>query len=331
MLYSHLPISPPFSKENQLCNDLDVLGSNGQNDGSKLSSVSLPGQPCIQLASGTRVGDFLNEEFWAQDLETMAPKLWIMTTPSSANINPLHRQKIKGREIVVTEEPRLHLVWNHDRIFIKPIPKYLMSYAFWNEFLIQESSILGFRRVAIKQAALGYLRTYVYLIRHQSDFTIAQEGHLRLIPEGIDWTEWAHFIAEVSTITDANVSSRYQYGELRLTRLNSYAKFLLHQFHYERVHGQYGDYFARLYGPFLFIFAIISTILNAMQVELAAEQVLNVPSIPLGSISSSVSRLSLVGAAFVGLCFILLWLWIFLDEWIYTLKAKPWRKFARHG
>ena len=197
-----------------------------------------------------RLGDFLDEEFWAQDLETTAPKLWILTTSSSANINPLHRQKVKGRDIVITEQPRLHLVWNHDRIFMKPIPKYFMSYAFWNTFLIQESSTLGVRLLAINRAVLGYLRTYVYLIRHQSDFSITQEDRLHLIPQGIEWTGWARFIAEVSTITDADVSSRYQYGELRLTRLKFYAKFLFHKFHYEQVYEQYGGYFARLYGPF---------------------------------------------------------------------------------
>ncbi|KAF2462923.1 uncharacterized protein BDR25DRAFT_308060 [Lindgomyces ingoldianus] len=59
----------------------------------------------------------------------MAPRLWIM------NINPLHRQRVKGREIVLTEEPRLHLVWIHDRIFAKPLPRYLLSQTFWKMFL----------------------------------------------------------------------------------------------------------------------------------------------------------------------------------------------------
>ena len=67
------------------------------------------------------------------------------------------------------------------------------------------------------------------------------------------------------------VSERYHYGELRLTRLNLYAKIWLGKFYYERVHGQYGTFFARFYGPLLFIFGILSIILSAMQVELGAE------------------------------------------------------------
>ena len=68
------------------------------------------------------------------------------------------------------------------------------------------------------------------------------------------------------------MSGRYRYGELRLTRLNLYAPLLLRKFHYEQVHGQNGDFFGRLYGPVLFVFAVVSIILNAMQVELAVEQ-----------------------------------------------------------
>lgn len=68
------------------------------------------------------------------------------------------------------------------------------------------------------------------------------------------------------------MSTRYCYGELRLTRLNFYAPLLLGKLHFEQVHGQYGDFFGRLYGPLLFAFAIVSTILNSMQVALASEQ-----------------------------------------------------------
>ena len=58
-----------------------------------------------------------------------------MSTQSSANINALHRQRVKGRHIIITEEVRLHLVWIHDRIFVKPLPKYLLSHVFWEWFL----------------------------------------------------------------------------------------------------------------------------------------------------------------------------------------------------
>ena len=326
MLDSRLLASPPFSKEHQLCADLDVTDTNT----SQQFSHCLPGQPCIQLADSTQLNEFLESELWAEDLESLASRLWIMTTPSSANINPLHKQGVKGREIVPTEDPRLHLVWIHDRIFIKPIPRYLMSHTFWSFWLLNNSSSLGHRRNAIKEAALGYLRTYTYLIRHQSDFSIAQRENLRLIPQDVDWQQFCRFRSALTGIKDTEVSGRYQYGELRLTRLNFYAKFLLRKFCYERVHGQYGDYFARLYGPLLFIFALSSTILNAMQVDMVAQQDLSSVSVSLNCAYAYTSRICLIGTVLTGMCFAMLWSWIFLDEWIFTLKLKPWRRHRRN-
>ena len=320
---------PPFSKEHQLCSDLDIVEDYGSTCSSQSPTYFLPGQMCIKLTNSAQLDHFLDEDFWAQDLETMAPHLWVMTTPSSTNINSLHQQIVKGREIIVTEDPRLHLVWIHNRIFIKPIPVYLLSHAFWNLLLLDKPFALGTRRKAIKQAALGFLRTYACLIRRQSDFFIAQQGNLRLIPQDVDWIKFRDFISEVSTIDDIDVSGRYHYGELRLTRLNFYAKFFLGKFHYEKVHGQYGDYFARWYGPVLFIFAIVSTILNSMQVEMAAEQVLDHPSTVLGSLSSWTSRVSLVSISLIAFVFIVLWLRMFLDEWVYTFRKKPWKRFPR--
>jgi len=276
----------------------------------------------VKWNDSPRVKQFLERELWCGDLETMAPRLWIMTTFSSANINPLHRQQVKGREIVVTEEPRLHLVWIHNRIFVKPLPRYLLSQAFWKTFLEEDSNQAGYSQSNLYKAATGFLRTYRYLIQHESDFRIAQQDHLRLIPKDIDWPSFCQFILELSHIDDTVVSRRYCYGELRLTRLNLYAPLLLRKFHYEQVHGQYGDFFGRLYGPILFVFAVVSTILNSMQVALAADQLEASHWQAVWHVSLYFSIVSLVAAAAISSWFILLWLWIFLDEWIYTLRRK---------
>ncbi|ORY17572.1 hypothetical protein BCR34DRAFT_621770 [Clohesyomyces aquaticus] len=206
----------------------------------------------------------------------MAPRLWIMTTLSSANINPLQRQLVKGREIIVTEEPWLHLVWIHDCIFIKPMPRYLLSQAFW--------------AIDLWKAATGFVRTYRYLIQHESDFNIAQQEHLRLIPKDVEWALFCQFISELDHIEDSAVSRRYWYGELRLTRLNFYALLLLGKFYSE-------------------------------QVALASEQLMTAHWEPLWYVSRWFSIVSLLGAAIVLMWFVLLWLWIFLDEWIYTFLS----------
>lgn len=306
---------PPFSRATELVRDLTPAPGAPQDD-------SLPSQPSIALSDLPRIRSFLKDDLCSSDLETMAPRLWIMTTLSSENINALHRQRVKGREIIVTEEPRLHLVWIHNRIFIKPLPRYLLSYAFWEGYLDERSNKLGKYQSDIRKAASGFLRTYRYLIRHETDFNIAQQEHLSLIPKDIDWRSFSRFIAELSSIDDAAVSKRYRYGELRLTRLNLYAPLLLRKFHFEQVHGQYGDFFARLYGPILFVFALVSTILSSMQVALAAEQLVTVQWVSMWHVSRWFSVLSLIGSAVVAGWFVLLWLWMFLDEWVYTARRK---------
>jgi hypothetical protein len=311
---------PPFSERNQLLHNLLFKSGVSQNE-------FLPGQPCIPLNDLIRTTNFLQNELWAEDLEKMAPHLWIMTTFSSANINPLHRQRVKGREIVVTEDARLHLVWIHDRIFIKPIPPYLLSYTFWDTFLDPKPGSLSEKQRKLCAAATGFLRTYRYLIRHESDFHIAQQDNLRLIPKDLDWESFCHFTSDLSHIEDSAVSMRYHFGELRLTRLNFYAPLLLRKFHFEQVHGQYGDYFARLYGPILFVFAIVSTILNSMQVALAADQMMIVHWVAVWRGSRWFSVLSLIGTLAIAVCFVILWLWIFVDEWVFTVR----RKFERRS
>jgi hypothetical protein len=304
----------PFSRANQLVSDIEEVVEAS-------AATTLPGHPSILHDDPTSMQKLLDKEFWAHDLETMAPRLWIMTTYSSANINPLHRQKVKGREIIVTEEARLHLVWIHNRIFIKPLPPYILSHTFW-EIYLNERRPLSDCQLRVRRAALGFLRTYRYLIQHESDFNIAQQDNLRLLPKDVDWTSFRRFVSELNCIEDSVVSMRYFYGELRLTRLNFYAPLLLRKFHFEQVHGQYGDFFARMYGPILFVFALVSTVLNSMQVALAVEQVVDAHWKIVWSLSRWFSMISLLGVAVISMWFILLWLWMFLDEWMYTIRRK---------
>jgi hypothetical protein len=311
---------PPFLQHEELVRDLST--------GSETSAERvLPGQPCVALNNAAQLEAFLRTDIYAADLEKIAPHLWIMTTPSSGNIEALHRQRVKGREIILTEEPRLHLVWLHNRIFIKPLPRYLLSHTFWKQYLDESSDRLCESHGSIRKAATGFLRSYRYLIRHETDFNIARE--IGLIPKDVDWPTVCRFVAALQGITDAAVSERYCFGELRLTRLNFYAPFLLRKFHFEKVHGQYGAFFARLYGPILFAFAVVSTMLSAMQVALAAEQLVTVNWVAIWYISRWFSVLSLAGTAVIAGWFITLWLYMFLDEWIYTLRQKAKRRHDR--
>jgi hypothetical protein len=246
----------PFHKDDQLNDDLDA------------SLDYLPGYPRIKMSNHKRLFDFISRELWSQDLESISDRLWWMSKQDSSNISPLHRQRVKGREIIVTEDPRLHLVWIDDRIFLKPLPQYITSYVFWDTFMSDPSTYGA--AVGLRKAALGYLRTYFHLIQYESDLRIAQDPALYLVPKEVTWPQFCQFTALFNDITDSEVSGRYHYGEIRLTRLNYYAPVLLGRSHYQRVDYQYRAYFARLQRPAISAFAFFSILLNCFQVNLAA-------------------------------------------------------------
>ncbi|KAH6973906.1 hypothetical protein EDB80DRAFT_833235 [Ilyonectria destructans] len=152
----------------------------------------------------------------------------------------------------------------HDRIFIKPLPRYITSYAFWRDYLCIEAGSGGLE--CIRRAALGYLRTYYHLVKYESDLCIAQDPSLYLVPPDITWEQFCDFTSSLGDIADRDVSLRYAYGEIRLMRLNLYAPLLLGKSHFQRVEHQYGMYFARFYGPILFVIGIMSVVLSGLQV-----------------------------------------------------------------
>lgn len=126
------------------------------------------------------------------------------------------------------------------------------------------------------QAAAGFIRTYSCLIKYEIDFRKAQSSELGLIPtddgeKPITYERFAEFIAPFAELGDDKVSPRYQYGEMRLTRLNWFARFMLGKLTYHHIHAQWSEYLGRFLAPFLTVFFLISTALAAMQVELAVQ------------------------------------------------------------
>jgi hypothetical protein len=114
------------------------------------------------------------------------------------------------------------------------------------------------------------MRSYHYLIQHRSDFDVAVEK--KLVDATTDFADLLNFLQSFRDISDDEVTPRYQYGELRLGRLNLYSKLYLFELHYHKVMGNYGPYLAEIVAPFLFVFATVSVALGAMQVELTIEQ-----------------------------------------------------------
>ncbi|GAP84724.1 putative subtilisin-like serine protease [Rosellinia necatrix] len=273
---------PPFSADEELCKGLVVLKlgqgnliqrtskSTGEGQTPSKQKNYLPGEPNIQLDDAT-IGTHLEEELVTADLDRLSAYLWLVAKQDSSHISSLTHQIVRGREIVITENPGLHLVWHYNRVFIKPLPKYLLSHAFWEFYLISpDSPILEPRRNELRKAGLGFLRSYHHLIRRRSDFDLAMREETRLLPKKTKYAHFVKLIKYLEAVEDNMVSSRYSYGELRLSRLNLWIKLILFRFTYHKAEGQYGPYFARFYGPIIFLFTIFSVILSAMQVVLAA-------------------------------------------------------------
>jgi len=307
-------------RANQLNDELeaiDPLELNGHQN--------LPGHPRAGLADVGALTSFLEDDLCSQDLERMAPYFWMMSLRSSSNISPLHRQRVKGREILISEDPKLHLVWLQDRIHIKPLPAYLLSFAFWDIYLLQRSSPLPEEsRSRILKAALGYVRTFYYLVKYESDLTLAQERHL--IPKSVSWAQFCAFTSKFHSISDADVSARYSFGELRLSRLNFYCKFILGKFRIQHVHTSYSAYFARLYAPFLFVFGIFAVVLSALQVELQVEPFAQVEWPRFWDSCRWFAFLTLVLATAFTALLLCLFLHRFVAEWQHAIRDELARK-----
>lgn len=270
-LYRKLYISPDRTSISRISSQPTSLSSQEAKHGSS-EKTYLPDQPRIAL-DGPELPGYLHSEFVTPDLNNLSPYLWLVAKQDSAHVSPLTEQLVRGRRPVVTENPELHLIWAYDVVYLKPIPKYLLSHAFWEFYLINKNSpiIPEAVRDDIARAALGFLRSYFHLIRHKSDFLIATDEKLSLLPKGVHFSEFMRFIAAFEKVHDAAVSPRYRFGQLRLTRLNFWAKVFLGRFTFHKMHWQYAAQFASYYGPLLFIFGLFSVALSAMQVVLVVQ------------------------------------------------------------
>lgn len=239
-------ISVPFSQEQQLLQ----------------AHETVPGHPCVRIDDRDAVKKLIREELATTRLSRLYYMLFLAS--NRENISPLHHQAIKGRTICITERPDLHLIWYYGRLFIKPMPALLFSYDMWNTVIRPVQDEDGFDLIL---EALGFLRTYSRLIRHESDFRIAREHHL--LPPCITWEAWCHFISNFSLLADRRVARRYHYGEIRLTRLNFWHT-LLYGRSYMQVHHSYATFFARFGAPYLLFFGATTVLMAALQTGIEA-------------------------------------------------------------
>ncbi|KAE8360895.1 hypothetical protein BDV27DRAFT_34159 [Aspergillus caelatus] len=256
--------SPPFSTGASICMPSAHIHPAGVNFQYKLI------KPHEDLYA------YLEVDLTTPKLNRIHRFLWLAGLPRPAR--PLHRQKLMNRSITLTESPDEHLVWHQGQIFIKPIPEYLLDHGFWMKELCPHLNL--------HSSACGLLLSYAWLISSKSDFQIAKDERI-LSPE-VTWTAWVSFVRDFLEWTGDTglgpypitcVNERYQYGELRLTRLNSLYKFTPSTFSVRNfIFGfmssstWYRAFFERNFSWIFAALVYVSVLLSAMQVGLATSE-----------------------------------------------------------
>ncbi|KAF7125336.1 hypothetical protein CNMCM5793_001514 [Aspergillus hiratsukae] len=111
------------SQSQQFCTDLAGSRISRTNSFTNLSGTAISpsglaprprnalGNPAVNLLPN-EVYNHLQDELGTPLLDGLYDKLWLFAKRSGLDVNTLHTQRVKGRHIIPTEDPRLHLVWD---------------------------------------------------------------------------------------------------------------------------------------------------------------------------------------------------------------------------
>jgi hypothetical protein len=214
---------------------------------------------------------FLEDDLIPAPLDQIHDHLWMvgrMLPP-----RPLHLQLLMAREIILTENVGLHLVWTKGKIFVKPLPQYLLDDEWCGRNI--------HNNIRLAKCARGLLFTYTALVASESDFYIARNKSL--LPLTLDWAGWRELASRfgkgwpatsptnLSVYTE--IDRRYYYGELRLGRLNKICRWTKGSFLYgysrETSVSLYSDFVSDNFGKLAAVLTYLIIVLTAMQVGLA--------------------------------------------------------------
>ena len=205
----------------------------------------------------------------------------------------------------------MHLVWTTGRLFLKPIPRFLLEPRFWPEYFSRQ------RAQGPRRCALGFLFSYAALIRHESDFLIAKEKHL--LPIRSDWQDWRTLVEELKTEhIYQDIDPRFHYGELRLSRLNKI--YFLSQTplrNYMSHWNQYGTFFQKNFAWLAGTTVYLAVVLTAMQVGLATDALASNSAFQSASYGFTV--FSILGPLIAMGLIILAFCYLFVDNWVATV------------
>lgn len=251
-------LKPPFSKATGAI--VPDFVSNVMDSLPTISRTTASGAFLIE----TDLESYLHQDLDLSRLNRIHQYLWMAGRP--INARPLHRQKMMGRDIVLTEQSDLHLLKFSKRILVKPLPAYILNYNFWIEHLCTSKTL--------HESACGLLVSYIWLVCSPIDLKMAKE--LNILPADLEWAWWKAFVTDVFQHINVNaldgVNRRYHFGELRLGRINSIYRVRFFFTHFIRGYlygyNRYEVFFERNFGWILVVFAYFSIVLSAMQVAM---------------------------------------------------------------
>lgn len=249
----------------------------------------LPASYHYHEASGKRqvadpeddISAFLHNELSLGRLDEMLQHLWLAGAKQAPK--QLHAQVAVGREIVVVDQMDLHLVLDYDRrIFLKPIPRFLLDSQFWQSNLECPYGCMCLDPPAascrgnLRRVALGFLYTYVCLISSETDFFLANEKRLlprKAMDSTMEWSEWKTTARELlREHRPENVHPRFLRAELRLSWIDWINRFTRSpSFEYLRGYSNYTSFYRDNFRVMTALTVFLALVLSAMQVGLSTE------------------------------------------------------------
>lgn len=236
--------NPPFDRDKQLNSE-------------SLDQSLIPGE-YTDLRTAT---EFLGESLSQKRLHKIFRHLWFAGTPGK--FRSLHDYIVFRHTVIPSEYPKLHLIWFKEIVYIKPLPPCLTNYEFFKTHICSNEELFSL--------ACGLLYSYTNLIRHEIDYRLAIDMGL-LRDDKLTWKKWQRFRLSAKAFFDGHpdiFDKRYQYGELRLSRLNIIWALICGELTgYHNAHTLYAPYFSQYLTAAVLLFAFLSVTLSAMQVAL---------------------------------------------------------------
>jgi hypothetical protein len=313
----------PFEKSKELCKDLQYTHEIEKSPTlrSRCPNQTLPDAPRIRVDRSSEMLTYCLDDLDTPHLNALGEKLW--RAGPTPDVVSLTQHAVLDRKIQITEDPSVHLLWVEGILFVKPLPAYLTSYAFWAYLTDATTRDIGSgERERLIATSLGFLKTYAHLIRRRSDFNLARRHELLGVTS---FEDFITFIACFDELPTSAVSSRWRYGLIQLDALNFHSILLTRRWHLNRFESRYSTYFSRFFPVVLFIFALFSVMLSAMQVIIAARQIWDTDNKGLKRVLELFTWFGTEAIAWgllFALLFVVWWIGVSVNEQLNRRKAK---------